>query len=168
MQVIKLSIRFTTKTMWQRIQTLFLVMIIASMLGLLILPIWVNAPDTPNEHQLYALHYTEKSPEGNKSYYLPYCLTAILAVAAATVSFISIRSYHDRQKQMRLGLLNSLLMLGVMICIVFFVTDLTETHPDAQYGFGFWLVAVGVACNFLANRFIRRDEQLVKDADRIR
>lgn len=154
--------------MWQRIQTLFLVLIVIAMLGLLIMPIWVSQPDTPNEHQLFALHYTEKSPEGNKTYYLPYCLTAVLAVAAATVSVISIRSFKNRQLQMRLGLLNSLLMLGVMICIVVFVTDLTGTHPQAQYGIGFWLVAVGVACNFLANRFIRRDEQLVKDADRIR
>ena len=154
--------------MWQRIQTLFLALIIVSMVGLLLLPIWVSQPDSANEHQLYAFHYTEKSIDGNKTQYIPYCITAVLAIAAATVSAISIKSYKNRPLQMRLGLLNSLLMLGVMVSVVVFVTDLASTHTEAQYGLGFWLIASGVACNFVANRFIRRDEQLVKDSDRLR
>jgi hypothetical protein len=154
--------------MWQRIQTLFLGLLVLAMLGLLVLPIWVNQPDTPTEHQLYALHYTEKSAEGNSTFYFPYSVTAVLAVAAAVVSVLSIRSYTNRPLQLRLGLLNSLLLLGVMICVVVFVTDLTKTHAQGQYGPGFWLIAAAVACNFLANRFIRKDQQLVKDSDRLR
>jgi hypothetical protein len=31
-----------------------------------------------------------------------------------------------------------------------------------------WIMFVGVACNWLAVRFIRRDEKLVRDSDRLR
>ncbi|MCE2734512.1 MAG: DUF4293 domain-containing protein [Chryseotalea sp.] len=154
--------------MWQRIQTLFLGLLIVAMLGLLVLPIWVNQPDTPTEHQLYALHYTEKAESSKSTFYFPYSITAVLAVAAMVVSGISIKSYTNRPLQLRLGLLNSLLLLGVMICVVVFVTDLAKSQPTGQYGPGFWLIAAAVACNFLANRFIRKDQQLVKDSERLR
>ena len=35
-------------------------------------------------------------------------------------------------------------------------------------GLGLWLPGAAVICNLLANRFIRKDERLVRDADRLR
>ena len=92
----------------------------------------------------------------------------MLAIATATVAFISIGKFNNRTLQMKLGVLNSLLMLGTMVSIVVFILDLAKAHQGGQYGAGFWMVAIGVAANFLANRFIRRDEKLIKDSERLR
>jgi glucan phosphoethanolaminetransferase (alkaline phosphatase superfamily) len=154
--------------MWQRIQTVFLVVVIISMVGLIFMPIWVFQPDTENSHMLYALHYTEKENGVANTLYMPYAITAMLAMAAAAIAFISIRKFKNRVLQMKLGALNSLLMLGAMVSIVVFVMDLAKSHSGGQYGSGFWMIAMGVAANFLANRFIRRDEKLVRDSERLR
>jgi Domain of unknown function (DUF4293) len=154
--------------MWQRIQTVFLLVVIVAMIALIFLPIWVHQPGTDNAHQLYALHYTEKVEGVATTFYFPYSITAMLAIASATVSFISVQKFKNRGLQMKLGALNSLLMLGVMVCIVIFIFDLAKTHQNAMYGMGFWMVAIGVAANFLANRFIRRDEKTVRDSERLR
>lgn len=154
--------------MWQRIQTVFLGVVIISMVALIFLPIWVYQPETANTHQLYALHYTEKTNGAASVLYFPYCITAMLAVACATLAFISIRKFNNRSLQIKLGALNSILMLGIMVCIVVFVLDLAKTHQGGLYGIGFWMIAVGVFANFLANRFIRRDEKLVRDSERLR
>lgn len=154
--------------MWQRIQTVFLSVVVISMIALIFMPIWVYQPETENSHQLFALHYTEKVNGVGTPLYMPYALTAMLAMATATTAFISLRKFNDRPLQMKLGVLNSLLMLGTMVCIVFFVLDLAKSHQGGQYGSGFWMVAIGVAANFLANRFIRRDEKLIRDSERLR
>lgn len=154
--------------MWQRIQTVFLAVVVISMIALIFMPIWVYAPETENSHQLFALHYTEKTNGVANTVYMPYAITAMLAIATATVAFISIGKFSNRVLQMKLGVLNSLLMLGTMVAIVVFVLDLAKAHQGGQYGSGFWMVAIGVAANFLANRFIRRDEKLIRDSERLR
>jgi hypothetical protein len=154
--------------MWQRIQTIFLSVVVISMIALIFLPIWVYQPKTENAHQLFALHYTEKAGGVASTLYFPYCITAMLAIAAATIAFMSIRKFNDRGLQLKFGALNSLLMLGVMVCVVIFTLDLAKTHQGGLYGTGFWMVAIGVAANFLANRFIRRDEKLIRDSERLR
>lgn len=154
--------------MWQRIQTVFLAVVVISMIALIFMPIWVYAPETENSHQLFALHYTEKTDGVANTVYMPYAITAMLAIATATVAFISIGKFNNRVLQMKLGVLNSLLMLGTMVAIVVFILDLAKAHQGGQYGSGFWMVAIGVAANFLANRFIRRDEKLIRDSERLR
>lgn len=154
--------------MWQRIQTVFLAVVVLSMIALIFMPIWVYQPGTANEHQLYAFHYTERTEGVRNTQYMPFAITAMFAIATATVAFISIGKFSNRVLQMKLGVLNSLLMLATMVCIVVFVLDLAKSHAGGQYGSGFWMVAIGVAANFLANRFIRRDEKLVRDSSRLR
>jgi len=154
--------------MWQRIQTVFLGVVIVSMIALIFLPIWVYQPETDSAHQLYALHYIQKTNGVASILYFPYSITAMLAVACATIAFISIRKFNNRALQIKLGALNSILMLGIMVCIVIFVLDLAKAHQGGLYGIGFWMVALGVIANFLANRFIRRDEKIVRDSERLR
>ncbi|WP_332913669.1 DUF4293 family protein [Algoriphagus boritolerans] len=37
-----------------------------------------------------------------------------------------------------------------------------------SYQLGFWAILAAMVCNMLANRFIRKDEALVRSVDRIR
>jgi hypothetical protein len=45
---------------------------------------------------------------------------------------------------------------------------LNKQYPLAQNGVAMYFVFAAVVCNWLAVRFIRRDEKLVKDSDRLR
>ena len=151
--------------MWQRIQTVFLAIVILVLLASLIFPIW--SVDINGEARvLTAFYYLN-----NGAYqYNPYSLTAILAVAAATIAFTEITKFKNRLTQIKLGALNSLFLVGVLGLAFYFSNKLMKdiAGPKGQYGLGMWLPFVAVICNLLANRFIRRDEKLVRDSDRIR
>jgi F0F1-type ATP synthase assembly protein I len=89
--------------------------------------------------------------------------------ASATIAVMTIRRYENRMMQIKLGTLNSLILMCVMISVVVFYINATEKFGESLSGFRpVWLPFVGVACNWLALRFIRRDEKKVRDADRIR
>ena len=42
-----------------------------------------------------------------------------------------------------------------------------NTYQGGQYGLGIWLPGIAVLCNLLSNRFIRKDEKLVRDSERL-
>ena len=150
--------------MWQRIQTVFLALAIAALLSSLVLPIW--SADTNGQSTVLTAFYYK---QGEQYQYNPYSLTAILAIASATLAVIAITKYKSRFTQMKLGALNSLFMAGTIGSAVYFASQLIKaTETGGQYGLGLWLPGVAVLCNLLANRFIRRDEKLVRDADRLR
>jgi hypothetical protein len=154
--------------MWQRIQTVFLVIAIISLIASILIPIWSYRDPLGQEHDLYALHYTVKQNEVKNTQYFPYCVTAILFVAAVTIAIIEIGKYRNRVLQMKLGALNSLFMAGGITAAVIFSNQLIKTYQGGVYGLGLWLPGVAVICNLLSNRFIRRDERIVRDSNRLR
>jgi len=100
---------------------------------------------------------------------MPYSVTAVIGIASITVCIMEIRRYTNRLVQIKLGALNSVLLAGMMICAVYFSNQVTQQHPgNFKYGWGLYMIFVAVICNWLAIRFIRRDERLVRDSDRIR
>lgn len=155
--------------MWQRIQTVFLVISILALIAALLYPIWVHEA-IGQSHKLFALHYSIVGQSGEMitTDYMPYCLTAILAVASITLSVIEIGKYKDRMLQMKLGALNSLLLAGTIASAFVFSNQLAKDFQGGKLGMGLWLPAISVICNLLANRFIRRDERLVRDSERLR
>jgi hypothetical protein len=71
--------------------------------------------------------------------------------------------------QIKLGALNSLVMAGSLMALVWFATQLIKSNQIAgEYGLSLWMPAGAMVSNMIANRFIRRDEKLVRDSDRIR
>ncbi len=100
--------------------------------------------------------------------YLPYCITAVLAVASITLSVIEIGKYKNRMLQMKIGALNSLFLAGTILSAFLLSNQLTKEFGGGQLGLGLWLPGIAVICNLLANRFIRRDEKLVRDSNRLR
>ncbi len=154
--------------MWQRIQTVFLVIAIVSLLAAILFPIWVHQ-EFGQIHKLYAFHYSITGKSGQTlTEYFPYATTAILAIAAITISIIEIGKYKSRVLQMKLGALNSLFIAGTILSAYIFSNELSKTFEGGQFGLGLWLPGVAVICNLLANRFIRRDEKIVRDSNRLR
>jgi hypothetical protein len=103
------------------------------------------------------------------THYFPYSITAILAIAAATLCIIEIGKFENRMLQLKLGLLNSLLMAGTMAsAVILAMQTMQGAQVQGGYGYALYMPAVAMVCNTVANRFIRKDEKLVRDADRLR
>jgi Domain of unknown function (DUF4293) len=151
--------------MWQRIQTVFLAIAIASLMVSLVFPIWTI--EANGELNVLTSFYYLKGSVYN---YNPYSITAMIAIASATLAFIEITKYKNRLTQMKIGALNSLFLVGVIGFGLYFTTQLAKTFPGVQgtYGLGLWIPFIAVICNLMANRFIRKDERLVRDSDRLR
>ncbi len=164
-----LTCAFTQNTMWQRLQTVFLVLMIISLIASILFPIWRLDLNNGNYKALYVLQYTEKIEDIKTVIYWPFAITATLIAAAITLGIIEIRRYDNRMLQMKMGAFNSLLLAGCMVCAVVFANQLVKENPDGwKYGLGLYLPGVAVVLNLLANRFIRRDEKIVRDSERIR
>lgn len=153
--------------MWQRIQTLFLVLVVLCMLVSFFLPIW-KITNGSTEMQLYPLHFSTIENGVKTTQYFPFSIMAILMAAAATIAVMEIMRFDNRMTQVKLGTLNSLILALALGSVVYFYNQVTSQYGYGKFGLSIWVPFVGVACNWLAIRFIRRDEKLVRDSDRIR
>lgn len=160
--------------MWQRFQTIFLALVVILMVAGLFFPIWRYSDDSGTRYELYPIHYSIITPaddgDGEKSVaYFPYSLTAVLMVAAATVAVQTIRRYDNRLTQMKLTALNTFLLMGVMGAAVYFSFKLNDEFKYiGRSRLSLWIIFGAVACNWIAMRFIRRDEKIVRDSERLR
>jgi len=154
--------------MWQRVQTIFLSLVILCLVASIFYPIWTFAAGAETVHKLFPLHYSTIDDGEMNTQYFPYSITAILSIAAATLAFIQIGKYKNRMLQMKLGALNSLLLVGAIGSSVYLASQLVNQFQGGTYGFGLYLPGAAVIFNLIANRFIRKDEKLVRDSDRIR
>lgn len=157
--------------MWQRIQTVFLAVAILSLLASMIFPIWmINTDEETKVLTSFYLMTTAKGADAGSYLYMPYSVTAMLCVAAITLAFIEITKYKNRMTQMKIGALNSFFLVGVILASFYFSNQLMKSlnAGGGSYGLGMWLPGVAVLCNLLANRFIRKDEKLVRDSNRLR
>lgn len=159
--------------MWQRVQTVFLAVAVIALLASLVFPIWtidVNGDTTVLTSFYLAKAIKAQSMEGAEYSYMPYSVTAMLCVAAITLAIMGIVKYKNRMTQMKIGALNSFFLVGVVLASFWFSNGLIKNMNagSGAYGLGMWLPGVAVLCNLLANRFIRRDEKLVRDSNRLR
>lgn len=160
--------------MLQRIQTVFLILVVILMLLMLIFPLWVYQSEGMQESYMLTAFYLEANTAGAEvpeKIYFPFMFVATLAIAAATIGIIEIAKFKNRLLQMKLGALNSLFMAGAMGLGLYFASDIIDEKQFTngwQYGAGVFLPAGAMICNVIANRFIRKDERLVRSVDRIR
>lgn len=163
--------------MIQRIQSIFLLLVAVSMILLLFYPVWQKVSIETGEmvtltaFDLRFEEFDSGSGERTQVWKKDNIYVSILAVLASAVAFFSISRYKNRLRQIQLGALNSLFIGGNLV-IILFITQKAEPLLNEQSTgdllFGFYLPVVALLFNFMANRFIRKDEKLVRSADRIR
>jgi hypothetical protein len=150
--------------MIQRIQTVFLLFVNAISIILLFVPFVQYEINPPLKLTLLPGQTTVAlSP----LYYLPVVFNFIILAFAYYVIF----QFKKRQRQMKLAnLLVALngILLGLMLLFDFIPGDAAGNPPIKQYLAGSYLPIVSMALSFLAARFIKKDEELVRSADRIR
>jgi len=136
--------------MLQRIQTIYLfIAVIASGILPFFLPLY-----TLDNGEVVSLY-------DNIAY-------VILFVFSATLSIIGIFTYKNRKKQFVLGRLNLVLNLILLGLFVYKSLNLSGDANVSEKGIGMFLPIVSIVFISLANRAIRKDEDLVKSADRLR
>jgi len=137
-------------TMIQRIQTFFLAMV-ALLAGVLpyVLNLWADAG-------------------GARFYAKDELWIRIVFYVSAALAFISIFKYKNRQNQFVLNRLNMILNLFLLGFFVYRSLSLSGENVISEKGIGMLIPVCSIVFLVLANRAIKKDEDLVKSVDRLR
>lgn len=95
-------------------------------------------------------------------------LYTLMFAASATLSIISIFSYKKRQTQFVYNRLNMILNFILLGLFVYQSLNLSGETLVSEKGIGMFLPIGSIILLALANKAIKKDEDLVKSADRIR
>ncbi len=146
--------------MIQRIQTIYLLLVIALITQVFFFPFLIFF----NETESISFNAFEIS---NGEYLLPL---GILFGTIILLAFISIFLYKKRILQARITVINIFLLLGSIGLVAYFGWEMknTLTEHQIQYNFPCIFPPIAIIFNFLALRGIRKDEALVRSANRIR
>ena len=164
--------------MIQRIQSVFLLAAALSLLAALFFPIWSETNSEGTEKvalNVYELRHERLQADGTVAQTINKKDTFYISLflfAGAAIALIAIFQFKNRLRQIQLGALNSLVTGGGILFTWFVYINKAELVVDptgqGQFGIGFYLPLAALLLNSLANRFIRRDEKLVRSADRLR
>ena len=137
--------------MLQRVQTIYLLFALfsASIFPYLV-PLW-------------------KLDSGKDFYFIQNFSYVILFGLSTALSVISIISFKKRQLQFVLGRLNIILNLILLGLFVYRSLNLSGEIPAvSEKGIGMFLPVFSIVLLVLANKAIKKDEDLVKSVDRLR
>ena len=137
--------------MIQRIQTIYLLLaFVVTGILLFFIPLWTMS-------------------DSKEYYFMQSQVYTILLGLSTTLSLLSIVSYKKRQNQFVIGRLNIILNLILLGLFVYRSLNLSgETVTVSEKGIGMFLPVVAVVLLVLANKAIKKDEDLVKSVDRLR
>ena len=155
--------------MLQRIQSLFLGLAALLMGILLVVNIWDKVSGA--EHVSLSAFRMVYSVNGEEKQTVFTFAIAILGVISSTLSLVSLFTYKNRLRQMLFGLINTLLIGATLGLIIYYSMEgekMIAMSTKGSFGPGMIIPAIALVCNMLANRFIRKDENTVRSADRMR
>ena len=154
--------------MIQRIQTIFLLVVVVALVAFNFYPYWENVPQ-PGEsvYQLFGYAHVEINGDETTMTYGLYSVVGGLTALAALLALIEIAVFNNRLTQMKIGALNSVIMTIALGFMTYFVLQL-QKELSGSFGIGIFILALAMLSNVMARRSINRDEKLVKSVDRIR
>jgi len=151
--------------MIQRKQTLFLLLVVFSALALVMIPCnYIVHNGSTLGVSLFSLYTTELT--GTVWHYTGMILDGV----SLTLALITIFLYKQRVLQVRLCFLLMLLELGVTLIVSFCpMVEKTEGITSIENsGIASIIGVIGMMSAYLAARYIKKDIELLKSADRIR
>ncbi len=136
--------------MLQRIQTVYMaiVFVLSGVLSL-ILPLWYDL-------------------EGKKILAPTSGIFVGLFGISAALAAYAIVTYNNRQRQFVVNRLNIILNVLLLGLFVFRSLNLSGEIEISEKGIGMFLPVLSILFLFLANKAIKKDEDLVKSVDRLR
>ena len=168
--------------MIQRIQSIFLLLVTISLFSTFFFPLSEKIVYT-NENNImaikeketlyiYELVYEQYISENDPSailYPRPYIL--VLIFIAGGLSLYSIFQYNNRINQIKIGAINSIIMsvtIAIILYELFYKEVMIKNTFDVNILISFYLIFTALIFNSIANRFIKKDEILVNESNRIR
>jgi len=144
------ALQIAIYTMLQRIQTIYM-LAVAIMAG--IFPFWLN---------LWS------DSEGNEIYAWNELMVSAIFYGSAALAVIAITLFKYRKNQFVLNRLNILLNLFLLGFFVYRSLNLSGETSVSEKGIGMLIPVFSIVFLVLANRAIKKDEDLVKSVDRLR
>ena len=144
--------------MIQRIQTIYL--LVATLLSggaIFLFDLWTN-----NEGIKF---FVIDSFSSNNTLLV---VMAILFFLSAVLTFVTVFQYKKRQLQFvlgRLAILTNFILLGIL---VYFSQNLSGEIIVSEKGIGLLIPVLTIVLVVMANKAIKKDEELVKSVDRLR
>lgn len=136
--------------MLQRIQTVYLLIAAILSCGLIfVFHLWTNAQDVPvfaKDNMLYLAMF----------------------FGSAALSLISIFNYKNRKFQFVLGRLNIILNFILLGLFLYLLLMAPGESQISEKGVGIFIPIFSIVFLVLANKAIKKDEDLVKSVDRLR
>ncbi|EAR00042.1 DUF4293 domain-containing protein [Maribacter sp. HTCC2170] len=136
--------------MIQRVQSIFL-LVVACISALL--PIWLNL---------------WKNADGNEVFAQTEMGTMIAFYSSAVLAIVAIFLFKKRQNQFVVNRLNMILNLFLLGFFVYRSLNLSGETLVSEKGIGMLIPVFSIVFLVLANRAIKKDEDLVKSVDRLR
>jgi hypothetical protein len=160
--------------MIQRIQTVFLFLVVVAMGVAIGFPMWLQSAQVAESQETWSLtaftltnlNSTGEIIQTSSKWYI-----GALVIVSGLLALVSIFQFANRGRQMMINMINSLLMVA-LVSVIFLTTSGVNKEiaagSNGAYQIGFWAILAAKVFNMLANRFIRKDELLVRSVDRIR
>ncbi|MCX6306525.1 MAG: DUF4293 domain-containing protein [Bacteroidetes bacterium] len=158
--------------MLQRIQTLYLAIVAIACILLFFFPLATFYHEIQGNYKLFIYGIRSMDPEPKVLFSKFFTIPLIfMTVASFIFSVSAIFLFKNRPLQARLCAFNMLTNIVLVMVIFFFyatkITTMTLIEPDYNYT-GMAMPLVSVLFLIFANQAIRKDEALVKSADRLR
>jgi hypothetical protein len=152
--------------MIQRIQTIFL------SLGLLMIALLILIPigEVSVNEKIYSFSLKGIVDSLSGQTIQPTWYLIVYSLIIILLQLVIIFSFKKRTLQIKLSIVNMILMLGFMITGWLFIKITSKSMGDGIYSFHFvaFFPLVSIFLNYLAYNAIKRDDTLVKSVDRIR
>ena len=144
--------------MIQRIQSLYLFISAVISLGLIfIFALWKNVAKI----ELFALDLLDDLK-------IVFIIVPILFFLSGLMSLLSLFLYKTRLKQFVLNRFNILINLILLGVLIYHLLTLSGEAQVSEKGIGVVLPIIVIVLLVLANKAIKKDEDLVKSVDRLR
>lgn len=157
--------------MIQRIQSIFLLLAVLANLAVMMLPVWqsnlgtetgmINALAFDAEGTANDLQFFEHVDGASKAMHIGFFS---LVLASSLLLLFSIFKFNDRPAQMRLCYIGIILVFLEILAVVLLAQSGASAAPQPAFA----LPVLAVLFSWLAARYIKKDDDLVNDSDRIR
>jgi hypothetical protein len=155
--------------MLQRIQSVYLLLVFLFAVLFAVLPLAHFSGDEP----MFSLKLITSNSFFNETAFSPVWTVWVLIIVWATNLLITVFmtfQYRKRLVQIKLGKLNMLLHVGLILVTFFFLDGLRNQLDSIEltYGAGVLFPVISLIFILMAIKAIKKDEALVRSADRIR
>jgi hypothetical protein len=156
--------------MIQRIQTLYLSIVVIACISLFFFPITKYFNDVQGTYVFFitGMKYMIEPPI-TVNFWLTFPLL-VLVVSSMILAMAAILLYKKRLVQLWFVNISFLFHVVLILLIFLYYINHFETlfNTKSSYQFGIFIPLVSLVCIILASRAIRKDEALVRSSDRLR